>query len=288
MMLGAGLAWSRTPEPEPETGNRSRSPKPEPEPEPETGAGHRKPEPEPETGAGAGNRSRSPGSPNALAGASLQVYANLPALASPWPTAHRSLPVFNALLTSAIVTTFPGSDRLPAVQMRPLVDQMWNESPAIMRLAMVGSAIAFHFTPLLTIYVPLPAFLLPAGLRDRHAHKLATHPIYLLRQSMLMVKTVGGLAWGADPTIRQRLGMKPYAPDPGRYPPVLSLAAARLRRASLPAVLSLWNHWCFGRRLTGPGICRAALAVKDVRHEPREQPGPPHRFFRRPGTGSGL
>jgi hypothetical protein len=208
---------------EPDTGAGAGNRKPEPEPETGAGAGAGNRSRTPETGAGARNRSRSrkpepePGSPNALAGASLQVYANLPALASPWPTAHRSLPVFNALLTSAIVTTFPGSDRLPAVQMRPLVDQMWNESPAIMRLAMVGSAIAFHFTPLLTIYVPLPAFLLPAGLRDRHAHKLATHPIYLLRQSMLMVKTVGGLAWGADPTIRQRLGMKPYAPDPGRY-----------------------------------------------------------------------
>lgn len=125
--------------------------------------------------------------------------------------------VFQSLLISAIRSTFPGNDQFPAVDPAPLVAQMWRESPPLMRLAMAGSALAFHLSPLLTVYVPLPAFLLPAGLRDRHANALASHPLYLLRQSMLMVKTVGGLAWGADPTIRRRLAMQPYPPDPGRH-----------------------------------------------------------------------
>lgn len=125
--------------------------------------------------------------------------------------------MFQTLLTSAVRTTFPATAGFPAVDPAPFVAQMWREAPGLLRLAMAGSALAFHLTPLLTVFVPLPAFLLPAGLRDRHAHALATHSLYLLRQSMLMVKTVGGLSWGADAAVRKRLGMKPYPADPGSH-----------------------------------------------------------------------
>jgi hypothetical protein len=35
--------------------------------------------------------------------------------------------------------------------------------------------------------------------------------------AMMMVKTVGGLVWGAAPEVRAALQMAPYPPDPGRH-----------------------------------------------------------------------
>ena len=46
------------------------------------------------------------------------------------------------------------------------------------------------------------AFLL--GLRDRYAHAVSSHPLYLVRQLIFLVKFAGGLCWGRDPAVRAR------------------------------------------------------------------------------------
>ena len=84
-------------------------------------------------------------------------------------------------------------------------------------LLATAGALAYHFSPALTIKVPLPAFLLPASLADKHANRVATTDIYLLRQAILLVKLPAGMLWGAHPAVRSKLGLEPLEADPGTW-----------------------------------------------------------------------
>jgi len=117
-------------------------------------------------------------------------------------------------------TTFPRFGDLPGLQ-RPatliFLRKLFADSPLLIRLALSASTVVFILSPVITIFVPLPAFLLPRKMCDAHAHKLATHPIYILRGVMLMIKTIGGLQWGADVAVRAKLAMQPYPSDPDTF-----------------------------------------------------------------------
>lgn len=117
-------------------------------------------------------------------------------------------------------TTFPPFGDLPGLQ-RPatliFLRKLFADSPPLIRIALLASTAVFILSPVITVFVPLPAFLLPRPLLDRHAHKLATHPVYILRGVMLMIKTIGGLQWGADVEVRAKLAMQPYPPDPDTF-----------------------------------------------------------------------
>ena len=89
-----------------------------------------------------------------------------------------------------------------------------SESSGLLWLGVVAGALVFAITPILTTGVPLPAFLLPRGLRDRHANRIATHPIYLLRQAVMLVKLAAGLCWGGHPKVRAAFALPPYADEP--------------------------------------------------------------------------
>lgn len=92
-----------------------------------------------------------------------------------------------------------------------------RESPLLVWLGTVAGAVLFHVTPLFTVYVPLPAFLLPAKLADRHADRIATTNVYVVRQAILLVKMCGALCWGADPNVRRHFALPPLGPDPGTW-----------------------------------------------------------------------
>jgi hypothetical protein len=124
------------------------------------------------------------------------------------------------LLRSAITAILPRSDRFPGaaeLDLAPFVAKFLRETTWLMWLAAVGSAVAFALSPVLTVYVPLPAFLLPAGLLDRHAAAMSEHRIYPVRQAAFLLKMIGGLHWAAHPEVRARLGLAPYPPDPGTW-----------------------------------------------------------------------
>ena len=124
------------------------------------------------------------------------------------------------LLHFAIAAILPGSARFPGaaeLDLAPFVAKFLRETSWLMWLAAVGSAVAFALAPILTIYVPLPAFLLPRGLLDRHAVAMCEHRVYTVRQAAFMLKMIGGLHWAARPEIRARLGLVPYPPDPGTW-----------------------------------------------------------------------
>ncbi len=122
-----------------------------------------------------------------------------------------------ALLHDAMRAAFPTTARLPGLDRldsRPFLRQLLQQAPWPLWFSAVGSALAWQATPLLTIGWPLPAVLLPAPVRDRHANAMATHRWYLVRMAMVMIKTVGGLYWGANPEVRTALGLPTYAADP--------------------------------------------------------------------------
>ena len=94
-----------------------------------------------------------------------------------------------------------------------------RDAPFLMRLALFLSVMVYIFSTPITVFVPWPALWLPRGLRARHTARLATHPIYVVRQTMTMLKMVAGMAWGQDPAVRARLHLEAYEPDPATWRP---------------------------------------------------------------------
>ncbi len=110
--------------------------------------------------------------------------------------------------------TLPGLDELDTA---PRVAKMLREAPGSFTFVVYVSTLLFMVSPLITIGLPVPAFVLGRRQLDTHAYRLARHRIYLVRQSMLMLKTVGGLIWGGHPDVRAALDVPAYEADPGTF-----------------------------------------------------------------------
>ena len=120
----------------------------------------------------------------------------------------------------ALVAMMPSSPTLKGVADTGLDDflrRFLSEAPALLRVGLYASALLYHITPLITVFVPLPAFLLPEKLRERHTRKLCAHPVYPVRMSTFTLKMVAGLCWGNDPEIRKRLNVRLNGGDPGTF-----------------------------------------------------------------------
>lgn len=124
------------------------------------------------------------------------------------------------LVRTAMVAFYPRTAELPGLDdtdIGPFLSQFRRETTFLMWLGVVASALLFHATPLFTVFLPLPAFLLPASLRDRHAAKMGSANLYLVRQAMLILKLPAGLCWGRHPEVRKRFAMPAYASDPDTW-----------------------------------------------------------------------
>lgn len=133
------------------------------------------------------------------------------------------------LSVNAMQAMLPATRALPGVddtEIKGFTRQFLTEASPMLKLGFYLGVLCFHLSPIVTIFVPLPAFLLPAGLRDKHAYKAATSRIYLLRQNVFLVKLVGGLCWGADMGVRQKLGQIALPLDPGTWQPDFQLDEA--------------------------------------------------------------
>jgi hypothetical protein len=124
------------------------------------------------------------------------------------------------LLRSAIVMTYPRIPGLPGIEDCALDEHLARyrrETPLLIWVGTLAGSLLFHLTPFMTVYVPLPAFLLPAKLKDRHAMRIHTTNFYLLRQAVFLVKLCAGLCWGADPEVRKKFALPPLEKDPGTW-----------------------------------------------------------------------
>jgi hypothetical protein len=92
-----------------------------------------------------------------------------------------------------------------------------NDSHPIYWTGLVLGAVLFAITPLITVGIPVPAFLLPRALLERHTDRVLSHPLYLIRQAAYLVRLSAGMCWGADSAVRARFQLAPYPPDPGTF-----------------------------------------------------------------------
>ena len=124
------------------------------------------------------------------------------------------------LIKFAMRTLMPRTEALPGIadtDVDGFLRRMHADADSLYWTGLVFGALVFVLTPLLTIGVPLPAFWLPRGLLERHADRLLSHPAYLLRQAVFLVRLSAGMCWGADANVRARFALAPYAPDPGTF-----------------------------------------------------------------------
>jgi hypothetical protein len=136
------------------------------------------------------------------------------------PRICRQGPFMLQLTAWTLAVVFPSTPQLPGldtIDSKPFIRQLHSEAPFTIRATLVVAVLLFNLTPLLTLGIPLPAFALSKARADEHAQRLSASPVYLLRQIMLMLKTIGGLVWGAAPDVRQKLTMPAYGEDSGGW-----------------------------------------------------------------------
>ena len=121
---------------------------------------------------------------------------------------------------NAMLAFYPRTGDLPGLEdtgIEAFLVQFRRETTFTYWLGVVLAAWLFQWTPLFTVFVPLPAFLLSKGLRDKHASKIGSSEIYLVRQAMLILKMPAGLCWGRHPDVRKRFALPAYAADPSTW-----------------------------------------------------------------------
>jgi len=136
---------------------------------------------------------------------------------------RRSDPVEHTMyriIAFAMCALLPSIDGLPGLTPRSSrhhARRLLTETSPLFRLGVVAGSLLFVLSPLITVGVPLPAFLLPRTLLDRHANRAASHRIYWVRQAMFLVKAAAALQWGADAEARRAVGMDPYPEQPDTW-----------------------------------------------------------------------
>ena len=78
-----------------------------------------------------------------------------------------------------------------------------RDSTRLFWTGIVAAAVVFQISPILTIRRPWLAVMLTEPQLDAHAHALATHRIYLLRQIIVLLKLMGA---EAKPTTPEEFG----------------------------------------------------------------------------------
>jgi hypothetical protein len=151
----------------------------------------------------------------------------------------------NELVRFALVAFFPREGDLPGLAelgVDEKIAALRRESTTLLWTGIVAAALFFQLSPVLTVYRPWPAVFLTEEQLDVHAHRLATFPVYLVRQLIVLLKLMAGVFWGQSPEIRAFLHLPAYGDDPGtrRTGPV---APARLatppERAPVAALVQL-------------------------------------------------
>lgn len=165
----------------------------------------------------------------------------------------------NDLVRFAMVAFFPRVDDLPGLadlDVDAKIARLRRESTPLLWLGVVAAAVFFQLTPILTVRRPWPAALLTPEELDLHAHRISGHPVYLIRQLIVLLKLTGGLLWGEADEVRAILDLPAYPLDPGTRRTELVVARPVLRaRAPVEKLVRL------GRR-------EVALGRDPAQHDP--------------------
>jgi hypothetical protein len=187
----------------------------------------------------------------------------------------------NELVRFALVAFFPREGDLPGLSELGVdgkVAALRRDATLLFWTGVVAAAVFFQISPILTVRRPFPAVLLTDDQLDEHAHRLATHPVYAIRQIVVMLKLMAGIFWAQSPEIRAFLHLPAYGEDPGtrRVGPFVARPPAAPPRAPVPALVEL------GRRETARG--RSTMGAPPA---PQTPPAPPPSPRRAPGSRSG-
>ncbi len=124
------------------------------------------------------------------------------------------------LIRFAMCALMPRTPGLPGVEdtgVDEWVRTFRRESGLPIWAGVFFGSVLFMLLPLVTIGVPLPACFLSHRLLDKHAQKITSLPVYLIRQPIFLVKMMAGLCWGSHPDVRKHLHLTPYPADPGTW-----------------------------------------------------------------------
>ncbi|MFT3771864.1 MAG: hypothetical protein QM820_41175 [Minicystis sp.] len=170
----------------------------------------------------------------------------------------------NELVRFALVAFYPRVDDLPGLAelgVEQKIEALRRESTPLIWLGVVGAAVLFQLTPILTIGRPWLAVMLDAEELDRHANALATYPAYLIRQTAVLLKLMAGMFWAESPEIRAKFALPAYPPDPGtrRTEPFIA-------RPALPPRTPATSLVQLGRREEARGRARTEAAVTEGKH----------------------
>ena len=124
------------------------------------------------------------------------------------------------LVRFALCALLPPVETLPGLadsDVTGFVQEVLRESTWVFWLGLVAGSLVFVLAPVITIGVPLPAFLLNRATLDRYADEVAYHPLYPVRSAIFLIKMSAGMAWGRDPRWRQALTLPPLTGDPGTW-----------------------------------------------------------------------
>jgi hypothetical protein len=126
----------------------------------------------------------------------------------------------NLLVRHVLCALMPATETMPGMRdadVDAFLVRFKKESAPLLWTGVIAGSVLFALTPLLTLGIPLPSFLLSARLLDAHAAKITSHPIYLIRQGVFVARLAAGLCWGGNAQVRQRLGVPVYPDDPGTF-----------------------------------------------------------------------
>jgi hypothetical protein len=124
------------------------------------------------------------------------------------------------LLKSVMCDMMPPAAGLPGVadtEIDAFLAKVRAETTALVWLGLCAGAALYALTPLLTVGRPLPSFLLSPEKREQHADRITSTKIYLLRQSVFLVKMYACMCWGQHASIRRSMALAPYPLDPGTF-----------------------------------------------------------------------
>ena len=124
------------------------------------------------------------------------------------------------LIKFAMSTMMPRTEALPGVADADLdgfLRRLKRDTNFLYWTGLVLGALVFALAPIITVGVPLPAFALPPKTLERYSERVLSHPIYLVRQAVFLLRVSAGLCWGADPNVRACFALSPYPPDPGTF-----------------------------------------------------------------------
>ncbi len=157
----------------------------------------------------------------------------------------------NELVRFALVAFYPREGDLPGLAelgVDEKIEKLRRESTGLFWFGLVAAAVFFQLSPIVTVYRPWPAVFLTDEQLDQHAHRLATFPVYLIRQLLVLLKLIAGMFWGESKEVRAFLDLPAYEADPGtRRTEAVVAPHATVTRAPAPKLIAL------GKREEGRG-----------------------------------